>query len=212
METKKLPIKMLLSSLLLLLFLSPISAADLDITCTSDQTLDIVRSDSFIQIANFLPGQKVTKSIYILNEDSTGPCTIYMYATGSNTELGDKIYMDITPTIFTGTLNDFLKGSTYKIAELDYLEDSTKNISLELEKNTGNNFMNKKLSFDLYVQSQYGDDTEILGIDDSPSIGEVLGTFISLPATGASRYIIVGAILFTLVGGVLLIRKRKKSN
>lgn len=166
-------LKIFLSVFFILLSPSLILAADLEITCYKDQKPVIVKNTNpLFSLDTFLPGNTEKKEIYINNTDNENPCKIYISGSGKSSKLGDKIIVEISDSIYNGTLSKFVSTKKIQIADLKPETNITRTFSLYLEEDTGNDLMNKSISFDIVIDSEWGasstsDTADVEGIEDT---------------------------------------------
>jgi hypothetical protein len=189
--------KNIIKYLLIFFFLlipSAIFAADLDITCYSDRSPDIVRNiDPLFQLTGFLPGSTSSRTIYVENTDTVNDCRIYFLTTGDSNILTNKIEVNVSGGLFNGSLTQYIDDTRLLMANLSPNEEVTRTITMELPTDAGNTYASKNASFDITVQSEWGDDTVVEEGDDQ---GEVAGATDS-PEEGGGP---VGAFLTNFLG------------
>ena len=206
--------KLLLAVITIILIPSIVYAADIDIVCNeNNNTPTIIRNtDPLFTISNFLPGNTESGDISITNNDPVNPCVIVLEGRGDTADLTDVIgvYLDGN---YIFTLSEFIDGSDIEVANVNPLGSVSKTITLEFYNTSGNEYSNKDISFDILINTQWGDDTEengeIAGVSDKRD-GEVLGASTTLPATGASIFIIIAATTTSLLGQLLICFNNKK--
>jgi len=139
---------------------SVVFAADLDITCYSDRSPEIVRNvDPLFQLSGFVPGSSASRTIYVQNTDPENNCRIYFEATGDDNILTDKIKVEVSEGLFSGSLSEYIDNTKILMANLSQNTDVTRTISMTLPTDAGNTYASKKASFDITVVSEWGDDT-----------------------------------------------------
>lgn len=202
------------------LFLIPsaVLANDLEITCYSDQAPVIIRNtDPLFQLTNFLPGDSASRTVFVKNTDTVNDCKIFFDVSGSTNVLTDKVNVHI-PGLFDDTLSEYITGSRILMADLVSNAEITRTITMELPSNAGNSYTDKKASFDISVQSEWGFEQtgtagEVAGISDKKENGEVLGIAITtedglLSKTGQAILSIFLFSTFLLLS--YLLHKRRK--
>lgn len=182
--------------LLTFVFLFPTftHAADLNITCFESQKPTVTTSTTpLFQLSDFFPGDTVTKSIEVINSDTVNPCTISIQGDGNSNILTDNIQFSIT-SIYSESLSDFINGDNIQIANLQPNQSVTRAITLFFPATANNSLVNKNASFDIKINSQWGNEQgNVLGDstsfvnkeeqnnvqtenDKNPNQEEVLGT------------------------------------
>lgn len=173
---------------------SAIFAADLDITCYADQAPVIVRNeDPLFQLTGFLPGSSESRTIYVKNTDGINDCRIYFLSSGNSNLLTDKIEVNVSGGLFNGSLTQYIDNTKLLMANLSPNEEVTRTITIGLPANAGNEYASQSASFDITVQSEWGDDTVVEGEDDQ---GEVAGTTDSTKEDGGTS----GSFLTNILG------------
>jgi len=208
--------KLLTIIFVLLFFLIPSSvlANDLEITCFSEQSPEILRNtDPLFQISGFLPGDSASRTIFVENT-SNYDCRIYFDVSGTSNLLTDKINVYI-PTLFNNSLSEYME-SNILMADLESGEDITRTITMSLPTDAGDTYQNRQASFDIEVVSEWGSDTEegvVAGIADErkEDVGEVLGVSV-LAQTGQAIILVVLFSLLVFVGYLIFKKVRKKEN
>lgn len=155
---------------------SAVFAADLDITCYSDKAPEIVRNvDPLFQLTGFVPGSSATRTIYIENTDDINDCRIYFLSSGDSNLLTDKIEVNVSGGLFNGPLTEYIGNTRLLMANLSPNEDVTRTITIGLPTDAGNIYTSKNASFDITVQSEWGDDTMVENNGGEDTQGEVGG-------------------------------------
>lgn len=157
--------KLLTTGLFLLLFLIPsaILAADLEITCYSDQKPLIVKNTNpLFQLSGFLPGNSASRTIYMKNSDTENDCRIYFNVSGSTNSLTNKINVQVSG-LFNDTLSEYITGERILMADLKPNAEITRSITMDFPADSDNSFTLKQASFDIAVQSEWGPDEDTDG-------------------------------------------------
>lgn len=160
--------KVLLKAYLLFafVFLFPVftHAADLNITCYQEQKPLINTSTTpLFQLSNFLPGDTVTKSVEVINNDNVNPCTISLQGDGNSNVLTDHIQFSID-SLYSKSLSDFINGDNIQIASLLPNQSVNRSITLYFPTATTNLVANKIAIFDIKINSQWGNEQgDVLG-------------------------------------------------
>ncbi len=145
---------------LFFLFPSNLFATDLEITCFSDRSPEFVRNtDPLFQITGFAPGDSASRIVFVENTDSENPCRIFFDVSGNTNTLTDKIEVEI-PGLFSGTLSEYI-GSNVMMANLAPNREVTREITMTLPTDAGNVYARRQASFDIIVQSEWGEDAVI---------------------------------------------------
>ncbi len=144
---------------LFLLFPSSVLANDLEITCFSEDPPNIVRNtDPLFQISGFLPGDSTSRTIYVENTSNDYDCRVFFDISGEGNILTNKIEVKI-PGLFDGTLSEYI-DSNVKMADLGPNGNITRTITMSLPPEAGNTYARKQASFDIFVNSEWGEDGE----------------------------------------------------
>lgn len=157
--------KLLTTGVFLLLFLIPsaILAADLEITCYSDQKPLIVKNTNpLFQLSGFLPGNSASRTIYMKNSDTENDCRIYFNVSGSTNSLTNKINVQVSG-LFNDTLSKYITGERILMADLKPNAEITRSITMDFPADSDNSFTLKQASFDIAVQSEWGPDEDTDG-------------------------------------------------
>lgn len=148
------------------LFISPTftHAADLNITCYQEQKPVINSSTTpLFQLSNFLPGDTVTKSVEIINNDSVNPCVISIQGDGNSNILTDSIRFSID-SLYSKSLSDFIGGDNIQIANLQPNQSVNHSMTLYFPSTATNLVANKSANFDIKINSQWGNEQgDVLG-------------------------------------------------
>lgn len=178
--------KKLFSYILTILFLAiPTSAfaADLEITCFSDNTPPsvVTSSNKLFDLQNIAPGETSIKTMKVRNSDTVNSCKIWFKGeANSNDNLAKKIniafsgiYGNIVDGKATSNKNlfDFLTSQKILVANVAPGGIVERNLILTFNTDADNNFMNKNTTFDIRVISEWGSES-----DSNENNGDVLGT------------------------------------
>lgn len=160
------------SFLFLFLFLFPTftHAADLNITCYQEQKPVVSTSTTpLFQLSNFLPGDTVTKSVAVINNDNVNPCIISLQGDGNSNVLTDHIQFSID-SLYSKSLSDFIDGDNIQIANLLPNQSVNRSITMYFPITASNIVSNRNAAFDIKINSQWGDEQgDVLG-DNTNSV------------------------------------------
>jgi hypothetical protein len=157
-----------------LFFLIPstLFASDLEITCFSNRSPEFVRNtDPLFEISGFSPGDSVSRIVSVENTDTENPCRIFFRVSGSTNTLTDKIEVKI-PGIFDGTLSEYI-GSSVVMANLAPNRQVTRVITMKLPEDAGDTYARRQASFDITVDSQWGEGSLIDEEDEDDDVDEI---------------------------------------
>lgn len=137
-----------------------VHAADLNITCNDGQKPTVSLSTTpLFQLSGFKPGDIVSKTVRVVNNDPNNSCIVSLQGSGTSTNLSDKIAFKVD-NIYTKTLTDFIKGDNVQIANLAPNANIERTITLSFESEADNTLANQSLSFGIKVNSQWGNDQQ----------------------------------------------------
>lgn len=112
--------------------------------------------NTIFDINNFLPSQSVTKTIDVKNDDNE-KIEVFVNGdkkTGSNNPKPEKV-MDIeikqgNSTVYSKKLNKFLDDDKVSLGKFNKHESKSFNIKVTFNKDAGNEYQGKFISFNLY--------------------------------------------------------------
>ncbi|MHC1716738.1 MAG: hypothetical protein AB9915_02555 [Candidatus Dojkabacteria bacterium] len=183
--------KLLQYGIFSLLFLIPstVLAADLEITCYSDQSPLIVKNtDPLFQLSGFLPGSSASRTVYVKNTDTENNCKIYFDLSGSTNSLTNKINVQVSSGLFNDTLSHYITGERILMANLSPKGEITRTITMNFPSDANNTFTLKQASFDIAIQSEWGSEEdqngEVEGVTDTDEKKTILDKISSLLGIG----------------------------
>lgn len=153
-------LKGVLAVIILMLVPTVVHAADLNIVCNDGQKPTIsLNTAPLFQLSAFKPGDSISKTVQVTNKDPNNSCIVSLQGSGTSTDLSDRIAFNVD-NIYTKTLTDFIKGDNVQIANLAPNANIERTITLLFDSEADNTLANQNLSFDIKVNSQWGNDQQ----------------------------------------------------
>lgn len=146
---------------LFLLIPTIVYAYDVEITCTDTEAPEIVRNtDPLFQLSGFLPGSSASRTIYIVNEGSEHDCRIFFTGSGESNILTDKIEVEVSGEVFSGSLTEYIDDLRLNMADLSPGAQVERTITMMLPTDAGNTYSSQQASFDITIETQGGEDID----------------------------------------------------
>ncbi|KKT83474.1 MAG: hypothetical protein UW80_C0013G0014 [Microgenomates group bacterium GW2011_GWC1_44_9] len=156
--------------------LSPVLAADKEITCNTLGCTSPTSTAIFPTSEIWYPGKSLTKSIRVINQ-GVDPLTVSNISVNFSNTKGLDTVMDLrivrlldSSTIFFNTLNHFYSSGTIGLSTLGTLSSDEYLYTVTMRPEAGNEYQNASTKFDLQLNFSGGSP------DENRSIGGVSGS------------------------------------